>query len=213
MPMNYRSIFVHLLFISALPVSAFAQVNVSQEAAGLGDANLPIANPPSARTAVALLGGVPAGGLLLIPDSTNKRVMAFDPANGDLIDAKFVPADDTHLTTPIEALASPDGSRLYVSDQVDDVVQSFDMASGAWVSTFAPAGGVNPAYRQHPRHRVSPEWQSAGQRSRWHQFEYGRRIRWRAQLSGELRSCRCRWSGQSFRCLFGRRCRRRSGCG
>ncbi|MBK9657658.1 MAG: DUF4394 domain-containing protein [Rhodanobacteraceae bacterium] len=145
MPMNGRSIFVHLLCLCALPVSAFAQVSVSQEAAGIGDANVRIANPPTTRTAAALLGGVPAGGLLLIPDSTNKRVMAFDPANGDLIDANFVPADDTHLSTPIEALASPDGSRLYVSDQIDDVVQAFDMASGAWVSTFAPAGGVNTA--------------------------------------------------------------------
>jgi len=81
------------------------------------------------------------GGLLLIPESTNDRVMAFDPYSGDLVYADFIPADPAHLSTPIHAMLTPDGSTLLVSDQIEDVVQSYDVLTGAFSGTFAPVGG------------------------------------------------------------------------
>jgi len=82
-------------------------------------------------------------GLLLIPDSTNDRVMAFDPLTGDLVDPDFIPADPTNLSTPIHAILSASGNSILVSDQVKDVVQEYDL-NGNFLSTFAPAGGPNP---------------------------------------------------------------------
>ena len=84
------------------------------------------------------------GGMLLIPDSTAKRVMAFDPLTGNLVDANFIPADDTHLSTPINAILSAAGDTILVSDQIDDVVQEYDL-DGNYLGVFAPAGGPNTA--------------------------------------------------------------------
>lgn len=80
--------------------------------------------------------------VLLIPESTNDRVMAFDPTTGDLIDADFIPADVTNLSTPIHAILSSTGDSILVSDQLDDVVQEY-AADGTYVGIFAPAGGVD----------------------------------------------------------------------
>jgi len=88
------------------------------------------------------LSALPRTGLLLIPDSTNDRIMAFDPATGNLIDADFIPADPTNLSTPIHAILSADGNSILVSDQLEDVVQQYDL-SGNYVGVFAPAGGVD----------------------------------------------------------------------
>jgi len=81
-------------------------------------------------------------GLLLIPESTNDRVMAFDPLSGDLIDPDFIPADPTNLSTPIHAILSADSSSILVSDQINDVVQQYDL-DGNYLGVFAPAGGVD----------------------------------------------------------------------
>jgi cysteine-rich repeat protein len=87
-------------------------------------------------------GEIPPGGLLLVPESTNKRVMAFDPATGALVNADFVPADATHLSTPICAILNADATRILVSDQINDVVQAYDL-NGTYVGVFAPAGGAD----------------------------------------------------------------------
>jgi hypothetical protein len=81
--------------------------------------------------------------LLLIPDSTNDRVMAFDPVTGALVEENFIPSDDVHLATPKSALYKSDGLGFLVADQIEDVVQEFDL-NGDYVGVFAPAGGVNP---------------------------------------------------------------------
>lgn len=86
-----------------------------------------------------LLGG---GGLLLIPDSLNDRVMAFDPVTGDLVDANFIPADTTNLSMPKNAILSPSGDSILVSDQIEDVVQEYDF-EGNYMGVFAPAGGAD----------------------------------------------------------------------
>jgi hypothetical protein len=83
----------------------------------------------------------PGDSLLLIPDWSNDRVMAFDYATGDLFDTDFVPSSSTLLSSPKEAQVSPWGT-ISVSDQIEDVVQEFD-TSGSYIRIFAPAGGVN----------------------------------------------------------------------
>lgn len=80
--------------------------------------------------------------LLLVPDSTSDAVMAFDPMTGDLVDAAFIPADPDNLSTPIQAILSAGGDSILVSDQIDDVVQEYDLA-GNYMGIFAPAGGVD----------------------------------------------------------------------
>ncbi|HMB91083.1 MAG TPA: hypothetical protein VKP65_09575, partial [Rhodothermales bacterium] len=91
----------------------------------------------------------PPAAVLLIPESSNDRVMAFDPTTGDLVDADFIPADPTNLSTPIHVLPRPNGNFL-ISDQIDDVVQEYDM-DGNYIGVFAPAGGVNTAILDNVR--------------------------------------------------------------
>lgn len=79
--------------------------------------------------------------IILVPESSNDGVMAFDKVTGDLIDANYIPPAPDNLSTPIEAIASASGMIL-VSDQVDDGVMEFD-TSGTFSRFFAPAGGVN----------------------------------------------------------------------
>lgn len=81
---------------------------------------------------------------LLIPESTGDRVMQFDPVTGDLINADFIPADPDNLSIPIQAILSSTGDSILVSDQLDDVVQEYDL-QGNYLGVFAPAGGPNTA--------------------------------------------------------------------
>ncbi len=129
----------------------WAQDAVEQELAGTGDVNPTSETNPDPQARINALEGLAGGGLLLIPESTNDRVMAFDPATGDLVDADFIPSDPTNLSTPIEAILSADGSRVLVSDQLEDVVQSYDPMTGTFVATFAPAGGANTAILDNVR--------------------------------------------------------------
>ncbi len=136
-----------LALIAALGAGAAELTREGAEAAGID-----LSPSPAAPRATATATGKPTrprvkGGLpdfLLIPESTNKRVMSFDPVTGNLIDANFIPADDVHLTTPIEAILSAGGDSILVSDQIDDVVQEYAL-DGTYIGVFAPAGGVNTA--------------------------------------------------------------------
>jgi hypothetical protein len=93
-------------------------------------------------TATCVPGGVTT--MLLIPDSTNDRVMSFDAQTGNLINANFIPSDSVHLATPKNAILSPSGNTVLVADQIRDVVQEYSL-SGAYIRVFAPASGPNPA--------------------------------------------------------------------
>ncbi len=104
-------------------------------------AGWPVPDPAARAAALRLLT---TSGLLLVPESSNDRVMAFDPVTGNLVDANFIPADPTNLSTPIHAIAAADGGGVLVSDQLDDVVQYYDL-DGNYVGVFAPAGGANTA--------------------------------------------------------------------
>jgi hypothetical protein len=116
-----------------------AQPDVDFNGNGVIDCGL--ADP--ART---MLAGV---GLLLVADATNHRVMAFDPADGDLIDPNFIPSDPANLPGPFAAILGPDHTSVLVSDSVNDLVQRYDL-NGNFLGTFAPAGGVNLAIMDTP---------------------------------------------------------------
>jgi len=102
------------------------------------------------KTGERSLRDIPPGGLLLIPESTNDRVMGFDPITGDLVDDNFIPADVTNLATPIEAMLTYDGTGILVSDQIRDAVQLFDL-DGNFVRTFAPIGGPDTSILDNVR--------------------------------------------------------------
>jgi hypothetical protein len=104
------------------------------------------AAPPAAGRPTPRPTG-PAGigvDLLLVPDSTADRVMAFDPITGNLVNADFIPPDPTNLSTPKSAIAHSSNASILVADQIDDVVQQY-AADGTYIGIFAPAGGPNPA--------------------------------------------------------------------
>jgi subtilisin family serine protease len=93
--------------------------------------------PPSPREALLRQG------VLLVPDSTGDRVMAFDTQTGDLIDADFIPFNEAAgLETPIEVILTADQRGFLLSDQVADVVHAYDL-DGNWLGVFAPAGGAD----------------------------------------------------------------------
>ncbi len=129
-------------------LASHAQANPSEQAGLLTDNN-PRASADALRIDAAAravaLGAIPTTGLLLVTDSTNNRVLALNPQTGDVIDANFVPSDPTRLATPLNAILNASATEILVSDQVNDVVQRYDLTSGAFLGTFAPAGGVNNA--------------------------------------------------------------------
>lgn len=128
-----------LLLLSSF---ALAQNNLAVEMSGEENAAPNASTSPDPAARAQALGMLPGDGLLLIPESTNDRVMAFDPITGDLIDPDFIPADPTNLSTPIHAVLSADGGSILVSDQLDDVVQMYGL-NGVYIGVFAPAGGVD----------------------------------------------------------------------
>ncbi len=103
-------------------------------------------DPARRQQALEALG---SGGILLIPESSNNRVMAFDAMTGDLIDPDFVPASGD-LSLPINAILSVEGSRILVSDQSEDAIFAFDLG-GAPLGLFAPAGGVDTSVYDNAR--------------------------------------------------------------
>jgi hypothetical protein len=138
-------VFVFLVVL-AVQVSAEGPSAVRAEELGLEPGAVPSG---SAEPRTLDLGGRQVD-LLLVPDSTNDRVMAFDAVTGALVDADFIPADPDHLSTPKSALYKSDGTGFLVVDQLDDAVQEYDL-DGAYVGIFAPAGGVNTAIMDNCR--------------------------------------------------------------
>ncbi len=108
---------------------------------------LPEQDPREHARALAMLN---SAGLILIPDTTNRRVMAFDPATGDLVDANFVPPDPDNLDLPINAILSAGGDTILVSSYNNDLIQEYDLA-GNYLGFFAPANGADPSILDTPR--------------------------------------------------------------
>ena len=59
------------------------------------------------------------------PESTNDAVMSFNYNDGSLINAAYIPGGNPNLSTPIEALLTPNATIL-VSDQITDNIVEFD---------------------------------------------------------------------------------------
>lgn len=136
-----------VLLLTGSPVTAADPEEIAAEEQGLDWASRSHeAAAPGPRTIE--FGG--AMDLILVPDSTNDRVMAFDPTTGDLLDANFIPPDPDNLSTPKCALYKSDDTGFIVSDQLDDAVQEYDL-DGNYVGIFAPAGGVNTAILDNAR--------------------------------------------------------------
>jgi len=87
--------------------------------------------------------------LLLVPDWTADKVLAFDYNTGDLVDPDFIPSNNPNLQSPKQALQRS-RTRILVSDQISDAVQEYD-SSGAYLRLFAPAGGINNAILDNVR--------------------------------------------------------------
>jgi|GEM_PF-1792218 len=98
----------------------------------------------------SILDFIPPMGLLLVPESGDEKVMAFDPQDGELVDEFFFPSDDTNLTTPIQVLWNFTGTSFLVSDQTMRLVQQFDL-DGEFEQTFAPADGQDDSILQNIR--------------------------------------------------------------
>ena len=150
MSRNHRVVFclapVIAVVFGIAPVFAVEPAVIAAEEQGLEGAP-PSSNPQGARKLD--LDGMQMD-LLLVPDSTNDRVMAFNPVTGALVDADFIPADPANLSTPKAAIYKSDGQGFLVIDQLDDAAQEYDL-TGAYVGVFAPAGGVNTAIMDNCR--------------------------------------------------------------
>jgi hypothetical protein len=84
-----------------------------------------------------LVGSVGFGqqSFLLIPDWTNDRVCALSPVDGSVINANFIPTNNTLLDSPKHALPTPYGT-IFVADQLRDAVREFD-GFGNYIRTIA----------------------------------------------------------------------------
>lgn len=89
-------------------------------------------------------------GILLIPDSNNDRIMAFNRETGDLIDANYIPTF-AGFSTPLAARPNHTKSgNIFISDMIEDVVKEFT-SSGVFVQDFVPMGGANNAILDNVR--------------------------------------------------------------
>jgi hypothetical protein len=61
---------------------------------------------------------------LMMPDSTNNRVVLFDPNNGALVNSSYFPL--TPSSTPVHAMQV--GNQIWISEQVGDRVGRYDLA-------------------------------------------------------------------------------------
>ncbi len=78
---------------------------------------------------------VSAQGLVLMPDSTNNRLVAFDPVNGSVVNPNmFMLA----AGTPIHAMQV--GSEIWVSEQIGDRISRWDF-SGAFLGQIGGGAG------------------------------------------------------------------------
>jgi len=130
-----------------VPVAPIDSQNLlAEEMAGI-ETTVPAQVRPKARPQA--MRPLQAIDVLLVPDSTNDRIMALDPATGDVIDADFVPAETT-VGTGVHAMLNAAGDRILLSDQVNDVVHEFDLA-GNYIGVFAPVGGADPTIMDNIR--------------------------------------------------------------
>ena len=66
-----------------------------------------------------------AANFLMVMESTNDALMTFNSDDGSLINAAFFPGGDPNLSTPIEAILTPNAT-VIISDQITDQIVEFD---------------------------------------------------------------------------------------
>ncbi len=66
-----------------------------------------------------------AANFLMVMESTNDALMTFNADDGTLINAAYFPGGDPNLSTPIEALLTPNAT-VIISDQVSDQIVEYD---------------------------------------------------------------------------------------
>jgi len=93
-------------------------------------ANRPTQNPEFGYPEIR---NTEAATYLMIIESTNDKIMLFNPVNGDLIETDFI-VDAVNFNTPIEALLSPSLTVL-TSNQIGDNVVIHD-TTGTFLSVF-----------------------------------------------------------------------------
>jgi hypothetical protein len=124
-----------------LPTGLQAQQLTPEQAEELGRAVVETPSDPSrVQSGRSLRGG---GTVLYVTEWSDDRVMALDAATGDLIDENFI-VDPERLSSPRHAIPNFDGTGIFVSDQIEDLVYEYDL-DGNYVGIFAPAGGVDNA--------------------------------------------------------------------
>ncbi len=89
-------------------------------------------------------------GLILVHNSGSNTLVALDPETGDVVNPAFVDTTDLGFGSKPMALMHPDGERLLLTHQTDNVIHSFD-TEGNYLGVFAPAGGADPAVMQNVR--------------------------------------------------------------
>lgn len=89
-----------------------------------------------------LVTSASAEGLLLIPDSGNDNVWAFDPFDGSVVNNNFIPADG-RMSLPLTPVDSGHGSIL-LSDQNADAIFEYGY-DGSYIQTIAdnPTSGID----------------------------------------------------------------------
>src|SRR6187551_261921 len=92
----------------------------------------------SLLAAATLLGGFAsyafAQGLILMPDSTNNRLVAFDPLNGSVVNSNMFALA---AGTPISAIQV--GNEIWVSEQIGDRISRWSM-TGTFLGAIG--GGI-----------------------------------------------------------------------
>lgn len=91
-----------------------------------------------AAIAVAALAGAVHAQALMVVESSNDRVMLFDPFDGSLISDNFIDLASQGASTPINAVNV--GSEIWVSDQLADSVFRYSL-TGAHLGTIS--GGLD----------------------------------------------------------------------
>jgi hypothetical protein len=91
----------------------------------------------AAVSVACLAGGAMAGGsFIMMPDSTNNRVVLFDPFNGSLVNSNYF--GFTGGGTAVHALQV--GSEIWISQQIGDRIDRFDLFGN---STGTITGGMD----------------------------------------------------------------------
>lgn len=86
--------------------------------------NRPTQNP-SLGYSVTPQNNTMAANFLMVMESTNDALMTFNADDGSLINAAYFPGGDPNLSTPIEALLTPNAT-VVVSDQITDQIVEYD---------------------------------------------------------------------------------------